>query len=60
MLAGFEGFRGFGVATEEFAPGGAVVVKAFGGGVEDEGDALAVVAIEAAVVEEVGEGGCVV
>ncbi len=35
------------MAADEFAPGGAVVVKAFGCLVEDEVDALAVVAIEA-------------
>ena len=41
--------------AEEEAIDGAVVVEAFGGGVEGEVDALAVVAIQSAVIQEVAK-----
>ncbi len=43
------------IAADQLAPGGAVVVKAFGGLVENKADALAVVAIEAGEVQVVTE-----
>ena len=54
------GFRCFGrawVKFEEFAPHGTVIVEAFRGSIEDEVDTLAVVAVEAGVVQEVTELG---
>lgn len=43
--------------AEEEAVGEAVVVEAFGKGIENEMDVLAVVAVEGRVVQKVGEGG---
>jgi hypothetical protein len=60
MTASGGGFRCLWVTTDKFAKGRAVVVEAFCGFVEDEFDALAVVAIETGVVQEVRElrSGC--
>jgi len=52
-FAGFGRFGGFGVEAEEEAKGEAIVVEAFGGGVEQEVNVLAVVAVEGGVVEVV-------
>ena len=45
------------MALEDFAPGGAVVVEAFRCSIEEEVNALSVVAVEAGVVEVVSECG---
>src|SRR5258706_11767623 len=49
-LPRFQRLRTVRVALNDLAPGGAVVVKFFCCAIEGEGDALAVVAIEAGVV----------
>ena len=51
MFPRLYGLRTVGIALEDFAPGGAVVGKRPGGAVEKKGDAFAVVAIEAVVVQ---------
>ena len=56
-IFGFPRFGGLAMEAEEEAIGVAVVVKAFCDGVEEEVNALAVVAIKRGVVEVVGAFG---
>src|SRR5437762_4654475 len=55
MFPRFGGFGAVGIALEDFAPGGAVVGKLFCRAIEKKGDAFAVVAIEAVVIQVVTE-----